>query len=458
MKEPGKSRRQRRTLGGLLHQLLSLPGAAASYAGGIWKTMSVSQQLIGEAEPPRLSQAAIARLTAAWERLEEHMNAEGAEAPAAVEWTADEQTAIDRIRAETETACRNNVTRTEAYRTVYFRTPELHWALLAHLVSRNGGWNMTDLQGEWLPRLLRADQREEIFLFLERANALIFHDAYPQLLLYERSLREGRSLFHLLPAFGVSSFMLPAWRLFWKERDPAPLTVALIVNEQHYIERRVVQNAHFQEKVLHTLFFGMQKLMHVNGVVFPYGSGGEEPNENGGAPDSAMAGLESCGSGKGTQLAGLIIESFENLEERIELGKRLYAMLFGIQPVLHGARCFAAAVKHTGSRADYAPQLFARVRQLPPQRVYTERLLGGALKPGAEPIYSPELGAAWSDRPVAPPGEGDWFRSAKQVLPYFRELPLPPIFEMTNEYGLLLNRIELAVLAAQREKRPLPPT
>ncbi|WP_337098776.1 DUF2515 domain-containing protein [Paenibacillus sp. YIM B09110] len=431
-------RQQRGSSESLLGRLLALPRAAVAYAVGKWKAMSVSEQMIAEASPLLLSPAAISRLTAAWRRLEE--DAETPPLHASESWTAEELALISQIRTETDKCNRNNVTRTEAYRTVYFRTPALHWALLAHLVSRNGGWNMTDLQGEWLPYLLRDDQREELFSFLERANALIFQDAYPQLLLYERSLREGRSLFHLLPAFDVSVFMTPVWRQFWKERDPVPLTVALIVNEQHYIEQRVIQNAHFKEKVLQTLFFGLQSVLQLNGVVFPYGSGG----------NSAADG--DCSTEAGTQLAGIIIERFENVEERVEFGKQLYAMLFGIAPVLHGARCFAAAVKHTGSRADFAPQLYVRIRQLPPQRVYKEKLIGGALKPGAKPLYSPELPSAWGDRPVDPAEKGDWFHSADQVLYYFSKLPLPPVFELTNEYGLILNKIELAVLAAQRQK------
>ncbi|MBD2871435.1 DUF2515 domain-containing protein [Paenibacillus sp. IB182493] len=386
--------------------------------------MSASHEMAEEAVPLRLSQASAAKLAAAWTKLG---------GSASVPLSGEELVLAGRLREETAAANRNNVTRTEAYRQVYFRTPELHWALLAHTVSRNGGWNMTDLQGEWLPRLLRSDQREDVFLFLERANAYIFQDAYPQLLLYERSKRLGRSLFHLLPALGVSAFMQPVWRLFWRDRDPVPLTVALIVNEQHYIEERVVQHSYFRDKVLHTLFFGLQSLLQLNGVIMPYGAG--RGQGAGGSP---------------LRLAGLIMERFERLEERIEFGKRLYAVLFGIPRVREGVCRFAAAAPHTGSRADYAPDLFARVRRLPPGRPYAERLLGGRLKPGAEPLYSPELGAAWSDRPFPAPEPGDWFRSAEGVAPYFRKLPLPRQFEITNEYGLMLNKIELAVLAAQR--------
>lgn len=419
----------RRSFGYWLRQLLALPGAAFDYAVGKWGAMSASHTMIEEAIPLQLSASAVAKLKYAWSKPYASLEAEGAGG-----WSALELALIEQIRAETAACNRNNVTRTEAYRSVYFRTPELHWALLAHMVSRNGGWNMTDLQGEWLPWLLRAEQREAVFQFLEKANTLIFHDAYPQLLLYEWSRREGRSLFHLLPAFGVSVFMTPVWKQFWRDRDPVPLTIALIVNEQHYIEQRVVQHPYFCEKVLHTLFFGLQSLLQLNGVIFPYGSAQK---------GDGIAVL---------RLSGLILERFENLQERIEFGKRLYAMLFGIPRVYTGARCFAGAVKHTGSRADYAPHMFARIRQKPPQRVYVERLLGGRLKPGAEPLYSPELSAAWGDQPLEPPETGDWFRSTADVAPYFQKLPLPHSFEITNEYGLMLNKIELAVLAMQRGK------
>ncbi|KRE39787.1 DUF2515 domain-containing protein [Paenibacillus sp. Soil522] len=430
MGKKNESRTYSRSFGYWLRELLALPGAAFDYAVGKWVAMTAAHTMMAEAIPLQLSAPAVAKLMYAWSKPGAAL-----EAGATCGWTGEELALIERIRTETAACNRNNVTRTEAYRSVYFRTSELHWALLAHMVSRNGGWNMTDLQGEWLPWLLSAEKREAVFRFLEQANALIFQDAYPQLLLYEWSRREGRSLFHLLPAFGVSTFMMPVWKQFWRDRDSVPLTIALIVNEQHYIEQRVVQHPYFREKVLHTLFFGLQSLLQLNGVIFPYGNGKEKG-------DGAAV----------LKLSGLIMERFENLQERIEFGKRLYAMLFGIPRVYEGAKCFAGAVKHTGSRADYAPHMFARVRKQPPKRVYVERLLGGRLKPGAEPLYSPELHTAWGDQPLEASDGGDWFKSAADVAPFFQKLPLPHTFEITNEYGLILSKIELAVLAMQRGK------
>ncbi|WP_274650522.1 DUF2515 family protein [Paenibacillus humicola] len=345
-----------------------------------------------------------------------------------MKWCGEERSLLYRIEFETERANRNNVTRTEAYRAVYFRRPELHWALLAHIVSRNGGWNMTDLKGELLPRLLTEDQTEATFRLLERCNALIFGDAYPQLLLYEAGRKAERDYSGLAAAFGVSAFMEPVWALFRKRRDSALLTTALIVNEQHVIERRVVQHPEYREHVLNKPSFKVQAVLQTNTVVLPYGVQAEA----------------------GMKLAGLVLEHFGDLRERIEFGKRLYAVLFGVPEVRSGALEFVRAVQHTGSRADYAPHLFTSVRSGKSRGLYKPRLKDGKLARGAKPLYSPKLGDAWPDRSVEPPRPGDWTRWAGPVESYFEELPLPPVFEVTDAHWLALAKIELAVAGAER--------
>src|SRR5207245_1834930 len=86
----------------------------------------------------------------------------------------------------------------------------------------------------------------ELFLFLERANYLIFHDAWHHVLhhLLGRSaaVAEGR----------VARFMREAWRHY--EAQPGPptpererrLVLELVRNEQSYIERRVVHAPRFE--------------------------------------------------------------------------------------------------------------------------------------------------------------------------------------------------------------------
>lgn len=412
-----------------LRYLAQLPEAALVYFAGKRRSAAASREMLREAVPISLPKVAVARLNEALKGVIPQDAETKGELQRKEEraWTAEERQLIQSIKQETDLRNRNNVTRTEAYRSVYFQSPELHWALLAHLVSRNGGWNMTDLKGEWLPFLLGEKQRSDIFLFLERANALIFQDAYPQLLLYQWSCRARRGLFHLLPAFGVSSYMGPVWRQFWRERQSGLLTVALIVNEQHYIEERVVRHPYYKSNVLDSFPFGIQPLAQLNGVVFPY----SQCNEHG-AP----------------RLAGLILEHFDDIKERIELGKSLYAILFGIPCVFEGARGFAAAVAHSGSRMDYAPQLYQA--RYAPDSPGAEKLHGGKLRPGAIPIYSPSLQTAWEDWRFQSPEPGDWYCGTNNAAGYMKEMPIPESFDMTNEFGMIMDKLELAALAMPR--------
>ena len=63
------------------------------------------------------------------------------------ELTSEERALVQQIQDQTKNLNKNNVTRTKAYLEFYNRHPEIHWAFLGHMVSRNGGWNMTDLKG-----------------------------------------------------------------------------------------------------------------------------------------------------------------------------------------------------------------------------------------------------------------------------------------------------------------------
>jgi hypothetical protein len=347
--------------------------------------------------------------------------------------TPREKELVQRIRRQAAADNRNNVTRTKAYWEIYRRNPELHWAFLAHMVSRNGGWNMTDLQGEWIPKLLTPTQAENTFEFLESCNSFIFHDAYPQLLLYEESKKINASLFRLLPHLHVSSFMEPIWDLFWKDRDSVLLTVAMIINEQNYIQGRVVENEYFKKHVLQKAFFRAQSLFQLNHVIFPYIADNERFSPN-------------------PRLAGLVVEDFAELDERIEVGKKLYAMLFGLPDVLKGAERFAEQQPHSGSRADYWPHLFAKIKKSPPSGDYALRLNGCGLEQGAPPVYSPELANAWKNRELRAPERYDWFQNIN-TAEYLRRIKLPVSFEITDEYCFGLHKIELAVAAGQLLER-----
>ncbi|MDP5272562.1 DUF2515 family protein [Chengkuizengella axinellae] len=335
-----------------------------------------------------------------------------------------EQKIINKIQQTTKANNLNNVTRTQAYLEIYKRNPSLHWALLAHMVSRNGGWNMTDLKGEFLPHLLSYEKRLATFLMLERANALIFQDAYPQLLLFEESQHLKKNLFHLLDAFHVSKFMRPFWELYWNEGQSTLLTVALIINEQNYIENRVISNPQFKEKVIDKFYFKAQSLLQLNQVIFP---------------------MISSKHKKKVELVGLTVQDFANLHERIEVGKKLYVILFCYQKQHQAIVRFSLQVPHTGSRMDYWPQLFLQIKKNKSD-YKKQRIIGCNIKKGAEPLFSPQLVHIWSDIPFQPTSHEDWFKDLS-VLKYFKKVKPPITIEMTQNYCQALNKIELAVMA-----------
>jgi len=344
---------------------------------------------------------------------------------------ADRKQWLARISRETSVWNQNNVTRTQAYWNVYQECPELHWALLAHMVSRNGGWSMTDLKGEWLPLLLPAEIREAHFELLETCNALIFRDAYPQLKIYVESLRGGKPLFRLLPELGVSSFMLPVWERFWAcrwdsnkrcEEASVLLTVALIVNEQQVIEEPVVQNPHFRDRALESTAFRMQPLLQTNQLVFPM----QSPGGRGNRPP---------------KLAGKVLERFADLDERIKFGKCLYGMLFGYPVVREQVAAFAMKRPHTGSRADYWPQRYCAA---------PDRSSGQAECAVGPRWHSPALAAAWPDRPLPDRLSRDWFPGSNEhdVCSWLTSPKPPLVFDMTYEHLLGQRKLQAAAQIA----------
>ncbi|MGG1661253.1 DUF2515 family protein [Brevibacillus sp. NRS-1366] len=307
--------------------------------------------------------------------------------------TLNKRDIIADIRHKTALANRNNVTRTQAYLEFYRQHEEIHWALLAHLVSRNGGWNMTDLKGEWLPLLMDEHAIQPFFWFLERSNWLIFYDAYPQLLLYQEMKRTGADLTSFLGPLGVSIFMHSYWKEFLVHQDSARLTRALIVNEQQYIDQRVVQKPFTLNRIFSTFAFFTQSLLSLNQVLFPY---------------------KAHPTNRRLCLIGLNVQHFPKVEERIKLGKSLYQLLFEDRFRWEKIYAFSSRIPHTGSRADYWPHLFTpRPNDQTTPDSYHIRLGGEKLRDGKPKLYSPPLLAAWPNIEHAPADGVDWYRNEK---------------------------------------------
>ncbi|WP_312114076.1 DUF2515 family protein [Brevibacillus reuszeri] len=344
--------------------------------------------------------------------------------------SASEQKTVEMIRNQTTEHNGDNVDRTHAYLDFYQRRPEIRWALLAHLVSRNAGWSMTDLRGGLLPRLLSAKEQLDFFSFLERGNWLIFHDAYPQLLLYEESIKQQTNLFHLLPHLNVSAFMRAVWNHFWKKGDLDQLAIALIINEQNFLEKHVMNSPQYQRTVLKTMPFTLQELLQLNQILFPYQVDPESENQ------------------RPLRLIGRNVSHFASLSERITLGKSLYALLFRTSDYLAGIRHWAERKAHTGSRKDFWPQLFHDVNETVPGRSYQKRIVNCQIKSGESRLYSPTLRHAWKKVEHSLPADLDWYHGQVEAIHglVLSEASVQTA-EMSELYCQTLEKIELAVVA-----------
>ncbi|WP_081707605.1 DUF2515 domain-containing protein [Bacillus massiliigorillae] len=336
--------------------------------------------------------------------------------------SSKEKKLIENIKAQTNALNSNNITRTKAYLDFYQRHTEIHWAFLGHMVSRNGGWNMTDLNGTLLSRLLSSKQRTSFFTFLERGNWLIFQDAYPQFLLYEESLKQGKNLFHLLPYFHVSIFMRIIWNHFYLKRDSYILTIALIINEQSYLELRVIQNPSYKKTIFNTLEYQLQDLLSMNQILFPFHKDGN------------------------VKLIGATLHHFQNLHKRILLGKRLYSILFNNPSNLKLVERFAYATPHTGSRKDYWSHIFNDVDESVPWNKLKPRLRSCRLNAGAARFYSPKLEYAWKNYNHASAEIIDWYEDW-QIINYLIHAEENVLGEIEDEYCQTIENIELAAIA-----------
>ncbi|MBO8171347.1 MAG: DUF2515 family protein [Bacillaceae bacterium] len=341
-----------------------------------------------------------------------------------------EQQLVNRIHQQTIACNLNNMTRTEAYYYFYQHYPEIHWAFLAHMVSRNSGWNMTDLKGEWLPYLLESHEIPAFFQFLEKGNWLIFQDAYPQLLLYAEGKRRKKNLSYLLPFFYVSRFMRPIWDDFLIRTDSVFLTRALIINEQNYIQKRLIENPYFVENVVHTMEYKARIFFNMNPILFPYN----------GRP----------GSQKNVQLAGMETGNFSSLDQRIRTGKSLYHLLFPRNRLNTKIFRWARDHPHTGSRADYWPEVFSR-KKMEFRHIYQRKIFDCHLKKGQNKIYSPELLNVWKNRVHEAPDRTDWFHDTT-MFKHLEKAEYRGDKTFTTSYCKLLKKLDWAAWAESRFK------
>ncbi|MGP4071911.1 DUF2515 family protein [Piscibacillus sp. B03] len=232
---------------------------------------------------------------------------------------------VNYIKEQTKIHNQNNVTRTKAYLDFYRKFPEIKWSFLASYVSRNAGWNMTDLQSEPYVQFLSEDQRKSLYLTYESINWYIFQDAYPQLLIYQLSMEKNTPLFFLFKHFHISKFVEEEWYRFYKYGGEDRLLYAQIINEQNLIEQPIMEQQPYKSKVFHKLPFKGQNMAHFNAVLLPTEDG---------------------------KIYGDFVSHFLSVSKRISIGKKIANLLFypGLYPMFYS---FAKHIEITGDRMEY---------------------------------------------------------------------------------------------------------
>ncbi|MEH7224324.1 DUF2515 domain-containing protein [Bacillus sp. JJ1566] len=311
-----------------------------------------------------------------------------------IQFTIEEKELYNEIESKTVKRNLDNISRTKAYTSFYRRHNEIRWSFLASQVSRNAGWNMTDLEGEWFSKVLSKKERNVLFHTYERANWLIFSDAYPQLLVYEYSKRQGKPLFHLLKMFSVSRFIEVEWEYYWRHREGNRLVTAQIINEQNIIQKPVIEHPFYRKKVFQRFFYNIQDFFHFSSVIFPTLEG---------------------------RLFGFSVQQFTKLDERIKLGKKLASLLFHVDYYDRFIR-FSNEVEHTGSRFDY-------------ERYVAERRFRNT------PFLRTTYPIIKHNRDQTP----DWY-NGKVKEKWFNEIKLCDQFELTNWFLKKQKQMQAGIL------------
>ncbi len=236
---------------------------------------------------------------------------------------------LERLLFELDGRNANNVTRTASYLELYALSremgAELPWILMAHLVSRNGGYMMTDVSSAWErgETMFSESTLGQLFLFLERANFLIFYDAWYHVLHHLL----GRS--RALDPSRTTRFICACWPRYESELSGGKptseverrLVEELVTNEQNFIERRVAHHERF-EKARAVIGF-LEQVGREGPVLFPKSD------------------------------AKIRVGKFALLERRISTGMRIFEEILADPVRREEIFRWAMENPHTGSRAVY---------------------------------------------------------------------------------------------------------
>ena len=312
----------------------------------------------------------------------------------------------------------NNPRRTDYYLAFWQKHPEISWALLANMVSRNTGWFMSDSlrasrlapHGMKLPGFPPAHY-QAFFVFLEMGNFLIFRDVFPQMEAYDWAKRypEHHEIFFALlkddPQFDVDPFIVEHWQSFlkkaranqwfpywWKEPDVQRQAFAQIANEQNQIHDRLLHDPKHtylglalssinKQIFLASTALGLAKLC------FPAAKSETNPDT-----DHLLIYTMSC--------------DFNIYENRVNIGRDLYVGLFGEETRRQQVITWAKTNRRfRGTRVEYNPHRFSVRPRANKEQKYSPPLVFWQNQPPAWPIDATQMRfyGHLHDRPVPLP-------------------------------------------------------
>src|SRR5262245_8199396 len=329
-----------------------------------------------------------------------------------------------------------NPARTNFYLDYYTRNREVPWVFMAHLVSRNAGYQMSDamriavLDDPWSPPASGdRDLRQEypylscVWAVLEVANFLIGRDVVPQLRTYEEAKNypvHSDELFDMLldpTTFAADPFPVAEWKRFFTAYQTAKAngtlpdfvenlapgsaiqrhTFAQVINEQNQIQDRLVDDPatpdHYLGEfglgaggVISDVFLFLADWFSCTYLCFPRPMIGGDP-----AVADKLILYQVC--------------DFLHLIPRIQVGRELYATRF-LDPARLGLiyRWTQAHPRHRGTRVDYNPNDY----RIDPSNIP----FSGRFSPPLVPT---------ADQPAA------WYSSAPRQQLWYRHLQSTPV-------------------------------
>lgn len=277
--------------------------------------------------------------------------------------------AIVRMWDERDARNLDNVSRTESYLELYEAARawgfELPWTLMAHLVSRNAGMMMTDLAAaiESPRRIFQREALEELFCLLERANFLIFYDAWRHLLEHLARVTASAVTLAREPWFRAPRPVVAAYARYEAagargaiDEDERSLVMDLVQNEQNLIERRVVHAP------------GARRARAL--IAFFEGVGQERPMT---FPIDGPP---------------ITVGDFASLARRIETGERISDAYLREPARREACRQHCAAHPHTGARSDFGGKPGPTLREAWPAAEVRRRWPHLARPPEPDPAWS----------------------------------------------------------------------